>query len=63
MEDANNEREKTAEPVKKTPEMNGLLPIKASKKKAHKKDKSPTRKNEAQKRKYKKKPMKTLKTP
>ena len=47
MEDTNNEREKTAEPIKKTPEMNGLLPIKAIQKKAHKKNKNPTRKNEA----------------
>ena len=58
MEDANNERKKTAEPVKKTPEMNGLLPIKTSKKKAHKKDKSPTKKMKPKKGNVKKSPRK-----
>ena len=41
--------------------MNSLLPIKAIQKKAHKKDKSPTRKNEAQKRQCQKKAHEKIK--
>ena len=56
MEDANNERKKTAEPVKKTPEMNGLLPIKAIKKKTHKRTKAQQEKMKPKKDNVKKSP-------
>ena len=63
MEDTNNEREKTAEPVKKTSEMNGLLPIKAIQKRPIKRTKAQQEKMKPKKDNVKQKPTKKLKTP
>ena len=56
MEDANNERKKTAELVKKMPEMNGLLPIKAIQKRPIKRTKAQQEKMKPKKDNVKKSP-------